>query len=799
MESSGVRKSGRKRQPNKRYTIDAFEGLDLLQDEGPEDELPSDVDNEDKDAEFELENAPTPLLEGDDLSLDESSAGEASEDDAEGDEVEQHDSEPNVDSDTGSQASAAARRKASKAANRTATGVASAGDQINVRGILDLKNYMNRRRRVLYTFGPATEDSKPGVQARDKWIEEPSLPSHNVDERGVGGFARSFAHTEKMRKREATEGWMWYYEHGGREAFLQGQRTVKMAEEQASAYIPRREQNSRSFLMGPHKSPKLFELDVGQSLELDDAWTGLNQPSGEPPDVPCKSRRNGFMLNIGANVHCMDWVPNWNGSLQYLALSVLDLSRHDDDERLFESSEAPAYTPQNPSPASIQIWMFHATSASGRQGTIDTSRSPKLQLVICTDWGDVKQFKWCPMPTREVDNSENARVHLGLLASLWGDGAVRVLDIHCDKSPVAPTQYLHVTTAAFASIPPDTICTCLTWLSTMDIAAGCANGCLAIWSLSSHLSQSPTRTSAPASARNPNDIAFPWLYTPLSNTYVLTLTSCYPSRPYLLLSASMSGHLCLTDLRCGAAGITSNTSTILSSRARISHTLVVWHDSSQCALSVDENFTLRAYPVRRFFANIALARFGAGVVERALAVSPVHPFVLAGTAGGEVAATNPLRRVWAGKGTMWVQTWFRHEWRRGPTGKMDGASVAAAVNPTSIHAPTATTSPPLQSSHQSVPDPPPPTQPQPGLSRLTESFKLARQTLDSTRRGLPNSHAGVLYSTLYEEATGISCVVWNPNLGDLSHGMGVGGWAAAAMARGLVRVEDVAGRGRSRE
>ncbi|KAK5015936.1 hypothetical protein LTR39_002345, partial [Cryomyces antarcticus] len=131
MESSGVRKSGRKRQPNKRYTIDAFEGLDLLQDEGPEDELPSDVDNEDKDAEFELENAPTPLLEGDDLSLDESSAGEASEDDAEGDEVEQHDSEPNVDSDTGSQASAAARRKASKAANRTATGVASAGDQIN--------------------------------------------------------------------------------------------------------------------------------------------------------------------------------------------------------------------------------------------------------------------------------------------------------------------------------------------------------------------------------------------------------------------------------------------------------------------------------------------------------------------------------------------------------------------------------------------------------------------------------------------------------------------------------------------
>ncbi|TKA53013.1 hypothetical protein B0A49_09829, partial [Cryomyces minteri] len=150
------------------------------------------------------------------------------------------------------------------------------------------------------------------------------------------------------------------------------------------------------------------------------------------------------------------------------------------------------------------------------------------------------------------------------------------------------------------------------------------------------------------------------------------------------------------------------------------------------------NFTLRAYPVRRFFANIALARFGAGVVERVLAVSPVHPFVLAGTAGGEVAATNPLRRVWAGKGSMWVQTWFRHEWRRGPAGKIDRGSVAATVYLTSTHAPIATTPPPLQPSEQSVPDPAPPTQPQPGLPRLTESFKLARQTLDSTRRGLPN-------------------------------------------------------------
>ena len=48
---------------------------------------------------------------------------------------------------------------------------------------------------------------------------------------------------------------------------------------------------------------------------------------------------------------------------------------------------------------------------------------------------------------------------------------------------------------------------------------------------------------------------------------------------------------------------------------------------------------------------------------------------------------------------------------------------------------------------------------------------------------LPSTRAG--YTTVFEEQAGVTAVCWNPNV----H---VGGWAAAGLGSGLVRVEDLA-------
>ena len=69
-----------------------------------------------------------------------------------------------------------------------------------------------------------------------------------------------------------------------------------------------------------------------------------------------------------------------------------------------------------------------------------------------------------------------------------------------------------------------------------------------------------------------------------------------------------------------------------------------------------------------------------------------------------------------------------------------------------------------------------------GVSRITESYKLESEQLAKSDKG---GEKGIVYSTIFEDEAAVTCVVWNPNLR-------CGGWAAAGMGSGLVRVEDLA-------
>ncbi|KAK4975718.1 hypothetical protein LTR66_010886, partial [Elasticomyces elasticus] len=467
-----TRRSNRQRQLPKKYTIDAFEGLDIERSPDLDDRVPIKIDDEGRDAEFNEAAVPTPDTEEDDyVFMDGANDEEVESEDGEsvGEEANDDDSIIGSEIDTisgviatkvsdhnmppkGSAARRERNRTAPVAGRKRVVGDLH-GDQgkllIEVdkpynRGMLDIHNHCAKETRVLYTFGPTPEDILPIKKARTKWGNEPTLPSHK-EHQGRGGLGYSFSQSEEMRTKEAVEGWGWYYRKGGKQAFSQRQKSEVISADQAARYMPDRK-STRSFIMGPSRAQKLYDLPVGLPIHTGSAFDDKAATNGntEPPKTSVP-QRNGWMMNVGDNVHCLDWAPNQSGSRQYLALSTLPLPRYPSDHKLYEAPEAPAFSSQPGHPASIQIWEFPADE----RNIVNSNQSPKLRQVICTDWGDIRLFKWCPMqrsaPAPAGDHDTRS---LGLLAGLWSDGAVRVIDVNISISSASPV-YHHATATAF--------------------------------------------------------------------------------------------------------------------------------------------------------------------------------------------------------------------------------------------------------------------------------------------------------------------------------------------------------------
>ncbi|KAF2135921.1 uncharacterized protein K452DRAFT_259941, partial [Aplosporella prunicola CBS 121167] len=597
--------------------------------------------------------------------------------------------------------------------------------------------------RILNLFGPAKEDVLPAITARDKWHDEPTLPSRKVDVYGQGGMAYSPYYTDQVREHEATMGWGWYYEKGGKDSFSERQQSAFLSSTQAAHYLSSTDGIDRDVLLGPFNNQKVFNIAPGNFMNLSEAWPKEKSPTnGNPTDAngeQSQAVRQGWLFNIGAKVQCVEWVTQHTGTTQYLSMAALQRPNFPKPR---EHAKAPAFTPQPPTPASIQIWRFEASEAPGQEGTIDYSKRPHLDLVVCTDWGTVRQFKWCPLPKRQEANED--KVNLGLLAGVWGDGKMRVLDIRYPKS--TSTQYIHIKQAAFETRPPDAICTSVTWLSGEHIAAANTDGSIAVWDLTKTL----LKPQIPGSG-HPR----PWYYHCVHSSYILTLAAAYPSHPYLIATSSMDGYLRLTDLRAPAHD------SVFSQRSRTGSAALAWHDISQSFLTSDENYTLLALSVRRFHVNMSVGRGNSNITH--VATSPVHPFAMLGCTDGMVIATNPMRKVLVAKAEMWHQTWFAHEWRRGTASAADDQ-----------HAPPqASLAHPVKRARHAAP-----------LSRVTDGYKPEIYKL-WVEQGLPNQYEGVVYNTIHEEETATTQVCWNPNLR-------FGGWAAAGMGDGLVRVEDLA-------
>jgi hypothetical protein len=99
-----------------------------------------------------------------------------------------------------------------------------------------------------------------------------------------------------------------------------------------------------------------------------------------------------------------------------------------------------------------------------------------LATLICHSWGSCWGLRFCPY-------GAYGHGRVGLLAGVFGDGVVRVIDIRDEWIGTADgTVNVSVSEAAWQySFGDDFLGTCVTWKSHIEIIIGCSNGTFTIF------------------------------------------------------------------------------------------------------------------------------------------------------------------------------------------------------------------------------------------------------------------------------------------------------------------------------
>ena len=449
-DASPVRRSGRERKPNKKYSvdglsnkkysIDAFEGLNILSsDSEAAAEILQEGASDDGDFAFDGAAEGTGAPNEDEITEEDGSEGSGIVTPAE-DYVDasSHASEIDILEHKTSHEEAPLELPSFRPRKNLWK-----RDQIShARGVPEPTRYGSNEDNLKYLFGTGTEDIVNIVRARDMWASPVTLPFKLADKHDSRGMGYAFSHTTEKREMESTIGWNWYYEHGGREVFTKRQKTHVLHMNEVKSYMPRALNDNHSCLMGPYGKQQIYRVALMQSMQIGEAWKHVANAESEKAEGKArKGGREGWILNLGSRVRCLDWAPNQSGSTQYLAL-VASPKPIDFETPM---NAAPSFTPSYPLPAAVQIWAFAASTDADRTGHIHENKSPELVLTICTNWGAVKLLKWCPVPRVPRDDEARGKVSLGLLAGIWGDGNVRVLDVQVDR--------VHNSSASYGMLP----------------------------------------------------------------------------------------------------------------------------------------------------------------------------------------------------------------------------------------------------------------------------------------------------------------------------------------------------------
>lgn len=618
-------------------------------------------------------------------------------------------------------------------------------------------------------FGPTEDDIRPALQTRNYWHTQETLPS-----RKEGHLRRSFWITDAAHAKEENTTRKWYEDHG-RAYFEAGQTVETLSDGCGKEYMVNSGPESMNLLMGDIQKPQVHTMKKGDFMST-------SKPFGSDP------KRRGWVFNLGSRISEVQWAPNEKDSTQYLAVAVQqnwteqESTEQDpadtQQNKPMENPRAPAFTATKPFPTSIQIWAFDSLD----NGDLDYSTPPRLEQVICTDWGAPKALRWCPVGISDsAEGVDGSTVHLGMLAGIWSDGKVRILDVSHRKTGDGPqkTQYIRYSRAAFEIELPETIPSCIHWLSGTTLAVATASGVLAIWTLT-RLGMFPTADSQGSDPFRPQ----PWFYRQITHTYILTLSSGYPSRPQYVSTSAADGFDRLFDLRSPL------TDTTCSSRGRMLVLTQAWHEHTQSFISPDEYYMLKHSLIRSYHRNVYSIRIDSSITS--CATSPVHPCILVGGSDGIVTASNSTMKVLNTKSRPWQLPWFMHEWRppvemipmKIKGGALQAGDEMSGEHPTVGKTNDVVTKAPATNGNpdKTATAPSNPILNQP-LTRITEGYKAVQpgvQYPDETMR----YKEGAKYLTTYEEQSAISKLAWNPNLK-------FGTWAVAGTNSGYLRVEDL--------
>lgn len=348
------------------------------------------------------------------------------------------------------------------------------------------------------------------------------------------------------------------------------------------------------------------------------------------------------------------------------------------------------------------------------------------------------------------------------------------------------------------------MCTCVDWLSPTDIVVGCSNGYVALWNIcpprvretpekpASDIleprpesgSSLPVEAASAASCIEPR----PYVYVPIHSSYILAICSAYPTHPHLVATSSATGYLRMTDIRSPYSDY------VMSQRSHWSPTVISYCAALSCFVTYEEGGAVKMFPIRRFWSSVSIAKREPEALS--VAVGHLHPTVLAGFADGTLLAVNPVR-CFINKRTRAIlqQKVWKHEWARQKVGSIDQPTSNVVEHAESRRLEDVSDEPNNESqgsrdqAHQEQQNEHQHSSTSNSVSRFTEGYRTELPILQSLKPNIGRQRTRVathaIYTTIYDEETGVRQVVWNPN-------EGWGGWTASGMGSGLVRVEDLA-------
>lgn len=315
--------------------------------------------------------------------------------------------------------------------------IVPSADETHSRGIIDPKEHLSKDTYYTLTFGSDERDLMSAVHSRFQWSKgiDSAFPTRSAleggDEENHSLYGPTFGVHPDSVKEESTRGWDWYYDEdtGGR--FRKRQRIETIEESVArQKYMPRPDERKHRVRLGPHNNQDLFDLGYHESFDFGKAWGQASSKSNS------EKVREGWILNIGHKTNCMAWAPNQDGLSQYLAIAAPLTEDQKNEHRSEDSEPFSAFHPSESFSNALQIWEFKARKSQSDIKTLDMDYKPRLRQVICADWGDLRRMAWCTMPrAKREEDDEEVQKSIGLLATIWSDGGVRVMDIKIGRGP----------------------------------------------------------------------------------------------------------------------------------------------------------------------------------------------------------------------------------------------------------------------------------------------------------------------------------------------------------------------------